>query len=79
VKRGLDWEEISRGELAEHLQSASLIRSQAIGETCLYHCRHASGDTIAVALPGGNGLIIGMARAVSPTLERRKPAPDEKP
>jgi len=72
VKRGLDWKEISRNELAEHLQSARIIRSQAVGDTNLYHCIHGSGETIAVALPNGNGLLMGMARSVSPTLERRK-------
>ena len=74
MKRRLDWEEISRSELAEHLQSAEVIRSQTVGETNLYHCRHAGGETIIMALPGGNGVRIGMAKYISPTLERRKPA-----
>ena len=77
VKRGLDWEEISRGELAEHLQSAKIVRSQALGDTSLYHCKHAGGETIALALPDGNALLIGMAKSVSPTLERRKQRLDE--
>ena len=76
MKRGLDWKEISRSELAEHLQSARIIRSQAVGDTNLYHCIHSSGETIAVALPNGNGLLMGMARSVSPTLERRKRSSD---
>lgn len=77
MKPGLDWAEITRSELADHLQSATLIRSQAFGSTSLYHCKHTDGETIAVALPGGNGLIIGVAMSASPTLERRKQRPDE--
>lgn len=77
MKRGLDWEEISRGELAEHLQTAKVIRAQALGDTSVYHCKHGSGETIVVALPGGSGLVIGMAKSVSPTLERRKQGAEE--
>ena len=72
MKRGLDWQGVSRNELADHLESADVIRSQAVGDTSIYHCRHESGETVAIALPGGTGLIVGMAFAVSPVLERRK-------
>lgn len=77
MKRGFDWEEISRGELADHLRSAKVIRSQALGETSVYHCKHGGSETIAVALPSGGGLIIGIAKTISPTLERRKKRHDE--
>lgn len=77
MKRGLDWEEISRGELADHLQSAKVIRSQALGDTNIYQCKHAGSESIAVALPSGNGLIISVTKAVSPAQERRKRRQDE--
>jgi hypothetical protein len=77
VKRGLDWEEISRSELADHLQSAKVIRSQALGDTNIYQCKHAGSESIAVALPSGNGLIISFTKAVSPAQERRKRRNDE--
>lgn len=72
MKRGLDWKEVGRSELAEHLQSGKIVRSRALDGTNLYYCRHGSGETIALALPNGKGLIIGVAKSVSPSLERRK-------
>lgn len=70
MKHGLDWKAVNRQELAEHLQSADILRSQALGESNLYHCRHTDGESIAIALPDGNGLIVG--KTLPPTPERRK-------
>lgn len=76
-RRALEWTTIDRAALAEHLQAARIDRSQAVGTTNLYHCRSASGETIAIALPDGSGLIIGLTPTSTPKFERRKKLPSD--
>lgn len=71
-QQALEWREVSRQDLAAHLQGAEIVHSRALGSSSLYHCRNVDGDTIAVALPDGAGLVIGVVRPHNPALERRR-------
>jgi hypothetical protein len=72
VKRRLGWRQVSRDELAGHLEHVEVTASEAIGEASLYRCRGESGESVAVALPSGAGLIIELQREVLPVLDRRR-------
>ncbi len=74
-QRALNWIAVDRATLAAHLQSARIDRSQALGDTSLYHCHGANGESIAIALPDGSGLIVGITAAASPFFERRRRHP----
>ena len=79
TRRALEWTTVDRATLAEHLQAARIDRSQAVGATSLYHCRSAGGETVAIALPDGSGLIVGLTPPAAPRFERRKKPADDGP
>lgn len=72
MKHALGWKVITRIELAEHLRSSGILRSQALGESSIYHCEHTDNESIAIALPDGSGLVITKSSLFSPATERRK-------
>jgi hypothetical protein len=75
VKRHLVWRQVSRDELAAHLQTNAVLASEANGEATLYRCEDSNGETVAIALPGEHGVIIEIQLEVSPALERRRRKP----
>lgn len=72
MKRRLGWRQVSREELAGHLEHVEVTASEAVGEASLYRCQGKSGESVAVSLPSGAGLIIEMRREVAPVLDRRR-------
>ena len=72
MKRRLGWQRVSHDELADHLRGVEILTAEAVDETSVYRCRDAGGESIAVALPGGHGLIVKLAQALNPALERRR-------
>lgn len=77
MKRRLNWQKISRDELAAHLRTVEVIRSEAIGDANLYRCSGKEGETVAIALPGDVGLVIALQLDIPPALERRRMQPGE--
>jgi hypothetical protein len=72
VKRRLGWRQVSRDELSGHLEHVEVTASEAVGEASLYRCLGKSGESVAISLPSGAGLIIELRREVAPVLERRR-------
>lgn len=74
MKTPLAWEPVSREALTAHLEAREVLGAQAVGETLLYRCQDGDGETLALALPGGQGLIIRALPPRLPEKERRKAA-----
>ncbi|MFC5300379.1 hypothetical protein [Azospira restricta] len=72
MKRQLGWRRVPRQDLARHLREVEIVASEAVGESSIYHCRSTSGESIAISLPGEVGLIVDIAVAVPPALDRRR-------
>ncbi|MBK8523183.1 MAG: hypothetical protein IPL58_03090 [Betaproteobacteria bacterium] len=72
MKRRLGWRQVSRDELSGHLEHVEVTASEAVGEASLYRCQGKSGESVAISLPSGAGLIIELRREVAPVLERRR-------
>lgn len=72
MKRQLGWRRVARQDLARHLREAEILASEAIGETSIYRCRGKTGESVVISLPGETGLIIDIAAAIPPALERRR-------
>lgn len=79
MKRRLGWQQVSREELAAHLQAVEITASETAGEANLYRCKDSDGDSIAIALPGDIGLIISVRLEIPPVLERRRKAGENAP
>jgi len=72
MKRRLGWRRISREALADHLRQTDIEAAEAIGDSSVYRCRGADGDSIAIALPDGEGLLVEIAIELDPALDRRR-------
>ena len=72
MKHRLGWQRVPREALAQHLREVDVLASEAVGETSIYHCRGKDGESMAIALPGGNGLLVTLKAIASPALERRR-------
>ncbi len=72
MKRQLGLRRVTRDDLARHLREAEVLAAEAIGESSVYHCRAGAGESVAVSLPGGAGLIVELEVVRSPALERRR-------
>lgn len=72
MKRRLGWRRISREAFADHLRHAEIEVAEAIGDTSVYRCRSDDGNSIAIALPDGEGLIVEIAIELDPALDRRR-------
>jgi hypothetical protein len=72
MKRRLGWRQVSREELAGHLEHVEVTASEAVGDASLYRCEGQAVESVAVSLPNGTGLIIELRREVAPILDRRR-------
>lgn len=79
MKHRLGWRQASRNELAEHLRTARVLDSEAVGEASVYRCQGADGECVVIALPGDTGLIIDIQAAIPAALERRRGSDDSAP
>ena len=72
MKRRLNWHRISREALSTHLKTVEVVRSEAIGDACLYRCQSNGSESVAIALPGDVALIIDLQFEIPAALERRR-------
>ena len=72
MKRTLTWRPLDRQALTDHLGKAEVMTSEAFGNACAYRCRGEDGETIAIALPCGTGLLITAGLERPAVLERRR-------
>lgn len=72
MKQRLGWQRVPRETLAQHLREVEILASEAVGETSIYHCRGKGGESMAIALPDGNGLLVTPTATAQPALERRR-------
>ncbi len=79
MRRQLNWHRVSREMLAEHLQKVEVTRAEAVGDASLYRCQGPDGESVAIALPGDEGLIIYLSLAIPATLERRRQVGENTP
>jgi hypothetical protein len=70
--KSFDWSSITREALAEHLRTGKINATQALPGATLYHCQHASQDSLAVALEAGACLLIEIPVPANPWRERRQ-------
>lgn len=72
MKTALPWTVADQATLAEHLESGIVHGAHDVDGACIYHYRLGNNERIAVALPGGNCIMIS---APTPTIsgERRRP------
>ncbi len=69
----MEWQSISRAELAEHLKRVEVLDSEALGGASLYRCQGKDGESVAISLPGGEvGLIINVHFDIPASLKRRR-------
>jgi hypothetical protein len=72
MKTGLAWRRVPREVLAQHLREVEILGAEAVGEASIYHCRSQRGESMAISLPGENGLIIDIKAPLTAPLERRR-------
>lgn len=71
----LHWRVGSGGELAKLLVDATLEESAAVSGATVYRLSHDSKEKIAIALPGGQALIIEPVTQGRPRRRRQEAAP----
>lgn len=74
-RKTLAWTLVDRSTLAEHLHSRQITDSLATASLNLYHCREAGPqgrDSIALALPDGQCLLVTLPEPPASRHERRK-------
>lgn len=74
MRRRLGWRHVSREALAAHLGRVDIVAAEALGDTSIYRCQGADGESIAISLGNGqgDGLIIEVSLEIPAALERRR-------
>ncbi len=74
----LAWRRLERRALADLLTTARAIDSSAAGATTIYRLETDAGEVLALALPDGEALVVGLA-APAPKRRRRAERKDLSP
>lgn len=67
----LDYRHIDREELADYLAERDILSAEAIDDSHVYRCRDWQSETLVVALPGGDALIVSLPPALPVDRRRR--------
>lgn len=70
--KGIAWRAADRHELASLLTEANQVSAQAVGEATVYRLGGEHGEMLAVALPGGQAVVVEVA--APPAVKRRRRA-----
>lgn len=72
MKEKLRYDVVEREALAVHLERQTVLSATAEGTLHLYHCQDARGESLAIALENGQGVIVRLERPLA--LDRRRAA-----
>jgi len=71
MKQKLDYRHVDRGELADYLAQRDILSAEALDGSHVYRCRDQQNETLVVALPGGDALIVSVPPALPVDRRRR--------
>lgn len=71
MKQKLDYRHVDRLELADYLAQRDILSAEALDGSHVYRCRDKQDETLVVALPGGDALIVSVPPALPVDRRRR--------
>ena len=69
----LQWRAASASQLSELLTQATLDKSAAIGSSTVYQFKYEGSDTLAIALPDGQAIVIDIVDELNSKRRRADP------
>lgn len=72
MKNKLSHRQLSQRELADYLGQARIDTAEAVDSCRVYRCQDDQGETLIIALPGGNAVLVSSSPAQ--TVDRRRRA-----
>ncbi len=72
MRNKLSLRQLNQQELADYLGQARIDAAEAVDSCRVYRCQDEQEETLVIALPGGNGLLVSSSPAQ--TVDRRRRA-----